>query len=218
MDNTIAAAAAVGAIVVLPGTIYNYGPDAFPVLTEASSQHPETRKGAIRVEMEQRLREYARRGGRVLIVRCGDFFGPMAGNSWFAQGLVKPGRPVKTVYQPGDAGVGHTWSYLPDVGRAVVELLEKGSSLESFATFHMRGHWDADGTQMANAIRRVVARQDRCRAAGRPVSLVVADIGVAVCYDVRGNAGNALSVAQSAANGQRAARVGSRPGAAHRAR
>lgn len=159
MDNTIAAAAAVGATVVLPGTIYNYGPDAFPVLTEASPQHPETRKGAIRVEMERRLQEYARRGGRVLIVRCGDFFGPMAGNSWFAQGLIKPGRPVKTVYQPGDPGVGHTWSYLPDVGRAVVELLEKGSLLEPFATFHMRGHWDADGTQVANAIRRVVARQ-----------------------------------------------------------
>ena len=159
VDNTIAAARDVGATIVLPGTIYNYGPDAFPLLRETSPQHPVTRKGAIRVEMERRLEEYARSGGRVLIVRAGDFFGPQGGNSWFGQGLVKPGLPVKTVSQPGDAGVGHEWSYLPDVARTVVKLLDKGDSLESFATFHMAGHWDSDGSQMTDAIRRVVTRR-----------------------------------------------------------
>lgn len=33
IDNSIAAARASGARILLPGTIYNYGPDAFPVLT-----------------------------------------------------------------------------------------------------------------------------------------------------------------------------------------
>jgi nucleoside-diphosphate-sugar epimerase len=92
-------------------------------------------------------------------VRGGDFFGAHAGNSWFAQGLVKPGLPVKTVYRPAQAGVGHEWSYLPDVARTVVELLDKGDALESFATFHMAGHWDSDGSRMTDAIRRVVARR-----------------------------------------------------------
>jgi hypothetical protein len=32
MDNTIAAAIAQGATIVLPGTVYNYGPDAFPLI------------------------------------------------------------------------------------------------------------------------------------------------------------------------------------------
>ena len=159
VDNTIAAASRSGATVVLPGTIYNYGPDAFPVLDEDSPQHPQTRKGAIRVELEERLRAYTRRGGRVLIVRAGDFFGPTAGNSWFSQGLVRPGRPVRTVYRPGAPGVGHEWCYLPDVARTVVELLEKGAALEPFATFHMAGHWDSDGSQMTSAIQRVVAKR-----------------------------------------------------------
>ena len=38
MENTIAAAKASGARILLPGTIYNYGPEAFPVLREDSPQ------------------------------------------------------------------------------------------------------------------------------------------------------------------------------------
>jgi len=159
LDNTIAAAATQGATIVLPGTVYNYGPDAFPVLTEDTPQRPMTRKGAIRVEMERRLQKASREGARVLIVRAGDFFGPNAGSSWFSQGLVKRGRPVKTISYPGRRGVGHLWSYLPDVGRTVVELLARRDTLDAFASFHMEGHWDADGTQMSDAIRRVVARR-----------------------------------------------------------
>ena len=55
IDNTVAAAIAERATIVLPGTVYNYGPDAFPLLAEDSPQHPLTRKGAIRVELERRL-------------------------------------------------------------------------------------------------------------------------------------------------------------------
>ncbi|MGD0493361.1 MAG: SDR family oxidoreductase [Steroidobacteraceae bacterium] len=159
LDNTIAAATAVGATIVLPGTIYNFGPGAFPVLTEESPQHPVTRKGAIRVEMESRLLAASHTGARVLIVRAGDFFGPKAGNSWFSQGLVKPGKPVTAVSYPGRRGVGHQWSYLPDVAHSIVELLARRDSLGPFATFHMAGHWDEDGSQMVEAIQRVVARR-----------------------------------------------------------
>jgi hypothetical protein len=34
IENTIAAAKTSGARILLPGTIYNFGPDAFPVFTE----------------------------------------------------------------------------------------------------------------------------------------------------------------------------------------
>jgi nucleoside-diphosphate-sugar epimerase len=159
LDNTIATATAQGATIVLPGTVYNYGPDAFPVLREDSPQRPVTRKGAIRVEMERRLKQASRAGARVLIVRAGDFFGPNAGNNWFSQGVVKQGRPVKTISYPGQRGVGHQWSYVPDVARTMVELLARRDSLDAFETFHMDGHWDPDGVQMTEAIRQVAARR-----------------------------------------------------------
>ncbi len=166
VDNTIAAAQAEGATVVLPGTVYNYGPEACfgaPVREDAP-QRPLTRKGAIRVELERRLCQATEPhplqpcGCRVIMVRAGDFFGPRAGNSWFAQGLVRPGRPVAMVRNPAAPGIGHQWAYLPDVACTMVQLLDLRASLPPFAAFHMAGHWDADGTQMAAAIQRVVAR------------------------------------------------------------
>jgi nucleoside-diphosphate-sugar epimerase len=95
----------------------------------------------------------------VLIVRAGDFFGPRAGKNWLAQGLVKPGKPVTKISNPGARGIGHQWAYLPDVARTMVKLLAHRHSLDAFARFHMSGHWDEDGTGLADAIRRVVARR-----------------------------------------------------------
>ncbi len=159
VDNTIAAATRTGARILLPGTVYNFGPDALPVIAEDSPQNPTTRKGRIRVEMEERLRRAADAGAKVLIVRAGDYFGPKAANNWFSQGLVKPGRPVTSITYPGRTGVGHQWAYLPDVAETMVRLLER-ADLADFARFHMEGHWDADGAKMIAAIRRVVGRPD----------------------------------------------------------
>jgi nucleoside-diphosphate-sugar epimerase len=160
LDNTIAAAKAVGARIVLPGTVYNFGPDAFDDPAEDAAQNPQTRKGAIRVEMERRLRRAAGVGAPALILRCGDFFGPRAANNWVSQGLVKPGRPVSSISYPGARGTGHQWAYLPDVGETVGALLERGDALEPFTVFHMEGHWDADGTRMVEAIRNAAGRPE----------------------------------------------------------
>ncbi|WP_331692765.1 NAD-dependent epimerase/dehydratase family protein [Pandoraea sputorum] len=158
LDNTIAAATRFGATIVLPGTVYNYGPQTFPVLHEDAPQRPLTRKGRIRATMESRLRDVSRNGVQTIIVRAGDFFGPLTRNSWFAQGLVKPGQTTRVVQIPNAPGVGHQWSYLPDVARAMVMLIERRHTLDAFASFHMAGHWDADGTEMAAAITRVMSR------------------------------------------------------------
>ncbi len=155
LDNTIAAASATGARIVLPGTVYNYGPDAFANVTEDAPQHPISRKGALRVAMERRLEAAAGRGVRSLILRSGDYFGPRAGGNWFSQVLVAPGRPLRRLTHPGRAGVGHAWAYLPDVARTMTLLMAREASLDAFARFHMRGHWDEDGTQFVDVVRRL---------------------------------------------------------------
>jgi len=158
LDNTIAAARANGARIVLPGTVYNYGPDALPLLHEDSPQQPLTRKGAIRVELERRLQQAATDGVRSLILRCGDFFGPHAGNNWFAA-MVKPGQPARSISYPGDPDLRHAWAYLPDVGETVARLLERDSELAVFERFHFGGHW-VDGNAMAEAARHAVGHPE----------------------------------------------------------
>lgn len=153
LHNTIAAARASGARIVLPGTVYNYGPETFPLVAESAPQRPLTRKGAIRVRMEQALREAAEGGVRSLIVRAGDFFGPRPGNNWFSMGLVKPGRAIRSITYPGAPGVGHSWAYLPDLAETIARLVQREEQLGVFELFHFGGHWDADGSAMIGAIR-----------------------------------------------------------------
>ena len=158
IDNSIAAARATGARIVLPGTIYNYGFDAFPALGEASPQHPVTQKGRIRVELEQRLEAGSRSGAPALIVRFGDFFGPPPGSNWFGQALVTPDKRLAAITYPGRKGVGHAWAYLPDAGETIARLLDRSDELDPFARFHFAGTWDADGAGMVEAIARGIGR------------------------------------------------------------
>lgn len=163
LDNTIAAAEACGARIVFPGSVYNFGPDAFPLLTEDSPQKPFTRKGGLRVEMERRLKMASIRGVPVLIVRAGDFFGPDAKNNWFSQMLVRPGKPVRSVQNPAAPHAGHQWAYLPDVAETIGRLLDRAGELPIFAVFHLEGFWDFDGLQLAAAIERVVGHPVKMR-------------------------------------------------------
>ena len=174
IDNTIAAARASGARILLPGTIYNYGPDAFPLLHEDQPQSPTTRKGAIRVEMERRLSAACADDVRVLILRGGDYFGPRPGNSWFSQGLVTPGKPVRAIAYPGKKGVGHAWAYLPDVAETFAQLADIEAELEPFARYHFGGHWDADGTGITEAVRRAVPGKPRVSLMSWPLLALIA--------------------------------------------
>ncbi|MDB5496932.1 MAG: uncharacterized protein JWP28_963 [Phenylobacterium sp.] len=158
LSASIAAAKAAGARLVFPGTVYNFGPDAFPKLTEGSPQHPVTRKGAIRVQMEQALAQAAEDGVRVLIVRAGDFFGPRPGNNWLSQGLLKPGRALAAVSYPGPLSVPHCWAYLPDVAETMVRLVEDETNLGAFEVLHMRGQ-TLTGQELIAALEAVAGRK-----------------------------------------------------------
>jgi nucleoside-diphosphate-sugar epimerase len=155
LENSIAAARAAGARLVLPGTVYNFGPDARSLVEESEPQQPVTRKGKIRVAMEERLRQAASDASPVLIVRAGDFFGPRGtNNSWFSQGIVKPGRPLRSVTYPGKRDATHAWAYLPDLAATIVRLLERASDLKAFEVFHFAGHTFQRGVELADATRK----------------------------------------------------------------
>ncbi len=159
IDNTVAAARAAGARIVLPGTIYNFDPAATPVIRADSPQRPRSRKGTIRVALERRLQEAAPEVPS-LVLRAGDFFGPGARSSWFAQAMVRPGRPLARIVDPA-RGPGHSWAYLPDLAETFARLLEAPERLAPFEVLQFEGTYDHDGTQMIEAIRRAAGRRLR---------------------------------------------------------
>jgi nucleoside-diphosphate-sugar epimerase len=155
IDNSIAAArAAGGARIVLPGTTYNFDPARHSVIDENTPQLAQSRKGKIRRTLEATL-EMALPRVPSLIVRAGDFFGPGARASWFAQALVKPNRPVTRLLNPGK-GVGHSWAYLPDLADTIAQLLDVPERLSPFERVQFEGLWDPDGSVLPAAIERVV--------------------------------------------------------------
>ncbi len=160
LKNTIAAARASGARIIMPGNVYNFGPDAGALVNENSPQHPRTRKGRVRVEMEQLLLAASLEGIRSLVVRAGDFLGAHQPASWFKDAMVKPGKPLQQVVYPGDFQAGHAWAYLPDLAEAIARLADIETSRPSFECFHFGGHWFEHGVQIAEAIRSVAGNDD----------------------------------------------------------
>lgn len=157
LASTIAAARAHGGRILFPGTVYNFGPEAFPRLLEDAPQAPLTRKGKIRVQMESALARAAQDGVRSVVLRAGDYFGASSASNWFSQGLVRPGRPLTSLTYPGPLGVRHAWGYLPDVAETFVRLASS-PDLADFEVLHLRGH-EMSGHDLVQALQRVVGRK-----------------------------------------------------------
>lgn len=155
-ENTLAAARAAGARIVLPGTLYNYDVATTPVIDADTPQRPRTAKGRIRVELEGLLEEAAPQV-RSLIVRAGDYFGAETRSSWFSMCLVEPSRTQRRLLNPA-RGPGHTWAYLPDFAEAIVSLMEIEDRLAPFERVQFAGYCDQTGQGMIDAVRAVVGR------------------------------------------------------------
>ncbi len=122
-----------------------------PRSTRRRPEHPGTHKGRIRVDMEVKLRRASATGLRVLVLRCGDFFGPHAPSFWLTGGIASSPKRILTPERPG---IVHAWYHLPDAAAALTCLLEHEASLPAFARFGFRGHV-LTGRGMAEAVQEV---------------------------------------------------------------
>ena len=84
---------------MFPGSVWNFGRDMPEVIDENTPMQPTMRKGRMRVEIEQRIREACDRGMRAIVLRAGDFFGSGRG-SWFDLVVVKELEKNRITY-PG---------------------------------------------------------------------------------------------------------------------
>lgn len=157
-ENVVAACEANGAVLLFPGTIYNYGSPLPEVIAEDTPFNPTTEKGRIRVALETMLRTEAEAGRlRTILLRAGDFFGGTGTGSWFD--LVMTSKIEKGVYTAaGPTDIVHEWAYLPDLAAAFVALADRLDQLGDYEAFHFPGHAITD-VQMKAALEHATGRK-----------------------------------------------------------
>ncbi len=117
-----AAAQAANARLVVLDNVYMVGANGR--FDETTPERPCSKKGQIRKNLADELRAMHARGDlSVVMGRASDFFGPGV-----SQGAIQHPRAMgqllagKTVDLLGDADQPHSWSYVPDVAKALAEL------------------------------------------------------------------------------------------------
>ena len=152
MARVLEAMGKTGKTMLFPGNIYNYAANS-DVLSPDLPQNPPTPRGAVRVRVEQMFRDAAARGDlQVIILRAGDFYGPNVSGDWYDQ-LIMPMVKWRRLFVPGTRNVGHSWAYLPDLGRAFEALASVRATLGAFENFHFAGH-HVTPEQLREALRQ----------------------------------------------------------------
>lgn len=134
-NQVIAAAKATGATVIIPGNIYNFGNQPGE-LTETTPHRPHTRKGRIRVEMEQ---AYRASGVRTIILRAGNFIDPAHNGDVMSLFILRGIRSGKITHG-GTPKARNAYAYLPDWAKAALMLAEKREQLALFEDIAFPGH------------------------------------------------------------------------------
>lgn len=149
-----------GATVLIPGNVYNYGADAPVVYSEDTPWRPTTRKGRLRVEMED---AYRAAGVRTIVLRAGDFIEREKSGGWFDLQIAAKAHQGTTVY-PGPLDQVHAWAYLPDLGRAAVALAERRDTFAPFEEFTFEG-FSLTGAALVEQIRQATGTPQKVRRA-----------------------------------------------------
>ena len=135
LDAAIGLCRKLGATLMLPGNVYNFGHTMPALLREDTPQQADTVKGRIRTAMELQL---SASDVQAVVIRAGDFFGAGRG-SWFDLALTKQLAKGRFTY-PGWGEVTTAWAYLPDLARTFVAVAERRDTLAPFEVLHFAGH------------------------------------------------------------------------------
>lgn len=150
-------AQALGATLMLPGNVYNFGESMPPVLMEGAPYRPSMAMGRIRSAMESQLEAATLRGDlRAVVVRAGNFYGQGQG-TWLDLAMLKEIRRGKLVF-PGPLDVATPWAYLPDLAQTFVQLARVRADLAPFESLHFAGHTLA-GHDWVRELQDVAQRQ-----------------------------------------------------------
>ena len=117
-DAMIAAASSAGAVYMITGNLYGYGPQPGGHMNEHTPQAAVGRKGRVRIRM---WRDALAGGVRTFEARGSDYIG--AGAAGVFSAVILPAiQKGGAAWVPGDPDLPHSFTYLGDMARALVTL------------------------------------------------------------------------------------------------
>lgn len=168
MRNVIDACNKHNARLVFLDNVYAYG-RVDGVMLESTPFNPCSRKGEVRAAIATTLLEAMHHGEvQALIVRSADFYGHGASFSFLESVLFARLRAGKAPQWMGDPDAVHTFTFAPDVGRALAALGQLPTAFGK--TWHVPTASQMDGEAVTG---RALSRA-ACNMVGQPVRLQVA--------------------------------------------
>lgn len=122
MQNVIDAAKETQARLIFFDNVYMYGP-MNGAMTETTPYNPSSVKGEVRAKIATTLMDEAKAGNiRASILRGADFYGAESMNSFFDMMVLDKFSKGQKGQWIGDAKTKHTFTYVPDAGKAMYLL------------------------------------------------------------------------------------------------
>ena len=119
-QTVLAAAAAAGAVVVFPESLYSYSEPDRP-MTEEGPREARGGKRGVRTEL---LRARAASATDTVSVVASDFFGPGVRGAHAGERMLKPVLAGKSLLVIGNAGLPHSFTFVPDLAAAMIRAAQ----------------------------------------------------------------------------------------------
>lgn len=116
----LAAAGGAGAVVVFPESLYSYSAPDRP-MTEEGPREARGGKRGVRTEL---LEARAASATDTASVVASDFFGPRVRTSHAGERMVKPVLAGRSLMVIGNAGLPHSFTYVPDLAAAMIRAAQ----------------------------------------------------------------------------------------------
>ncbi|MDZ4353475.1 MAG: NAD-dependent epimerase/dehydratase family protein [Arthrobacter sp.] len=119
-ETVLAAAGGAGAVVVFPESLYSYSEPDRP-MTEEGPREARGGKRGIRTEL---LKARQASATDTVSVAASDFFGPRVRGAHAGERMLKPVLAGKPLLVIGNAGLPHSFTYVPDLAAAMIRAAQ----------------------------------------------------------------------------------------------
>lgn len=155
IENTVDSSILNGTKLVFFDNVYSYGFVDGP-MKEDSLENPDSRKGRVRKKLHEIISEGESRGLKFIIAKSGEFYGPNVKTSSIYNACIENVIQNKKAYWLGSLKKLRTYTYVPDIARALVILANDKSAVNQI--WHLPTDKALSGSEFVSIIESILGK------------------------------------------------------------